>query len=57
MLHLMLILHVRGPSMGILKCRVGEGPDARGKDTDYPEGRDPIAEVAAAERVSKVTKS
>ena len=41
--------------MGRLKCRVGEGPDTRGKDTDCPEGRDPITGAAIAEWVSKVT--
>ena len=40
----------------MLKCRIDEGPDARGKDTDCPEGRDPIVEVATTEGVSKVSK-
>ena len=44
-----------GPSVGMLKCSAGEGPDPRGKDTDYLEDKDPMAEVVAAEGVSKVT--
>ena len=41
--------------VGMLKCSTGEGSDPRGKDIDCPEGGDPMAEVAAAEGVSKVT--
>ena len=39
----------------MLMCGDGRRPDPKGRDTDYPEGRDPMAEVTAIERVSKVT--
>ena len=42
--------------MGTLRCKVGQGPDPRGKDADCPDGRDPTVEVAIATRVSKVTE-
>ena len=35
------------PSMGRLKTRTGKGPDAKGgRNTDYPEGREPTTEDA-----------
>ena len=43
--------------MGRLKCRAGEGPDAKsGWDTDCPKGKDPTIEDDSAEWVPKVSK-
>ena len=43
------------PSVGMLWCSVGGGPDPKGKDTDCPGKRDPTAKVAAAEVMSRAT--
>ena len=43
------------PSIGMLSCRTGGGPDSEGRDIDCPGNRESMARVVAVAKVSNVT--